>query len=82
MLALVVGNISFLMIFRVFTGKTILGKLSFPSKPYSEMLKNTLFGFAKSFDEPIFPFADNSNISALLNKFRQVKDILPLIPNS
>ena len=82
MFALVVGSISFLMIFLVSKGKTILGKLNFPSTPYSEILKNTLFGLAKSLEEPMFPFADNSNVSALLNKFLHVNAILPLIPNS
>ena len=63
------------IIFSVLKGKKILGKLNLPSTPTSRILKKTLFGFALSREEPIFPLKAISKFSAPLNTFRAVRRI-------
>jgi hypothetical protein len=76
------GIMLFGIIFSVPKGIKILGKLNFKSSPYSETLKKVLLGFAKSFEDPIFPRAAISNVSAPLNMFRIVSETLNPIPIS
>ena len=81
-LAIEFGNIILGIILSVRIGKTILGIESFMSAPYSEMLKNTSFGLAKSLEEPILPRVEISRISAPLKILRMDRPNVPAIPKS
>jgi hypothetical protein len=70
------------IILSVLSGNNILGKLSFASKPISEILKNWLFGLALSLEEPMFPLNEISKVSAPLKTFLIPADRFPVIPKS
>ena len=70
------------MIFSIFSGKKSLGKFNFKSRPYSEVLKKVSFGLAKYFEDPIFPLAAISKVSAPLKIFRIEREVFPEIPKS
>lgn len=68
------------MIFSVFIGKNNLGIFSLISAPSSLISKNCESFSAPSFDAPIEPIADISNVSAPLKTFLVNKEMLPEKP--